>query len=290
MQIGTHIHDIKMSFGLEIFPGKKLERFVYLWQIYAGQIYLVDSGVAGAGDLILSDVRANGHDPSQIAALIMTHAHPDHIGGALGVQRATGCVVAAHEAEKPWIEDTELQYRQRPVPGFHSIVEGSVRVDRVLHDGDSLELKDGSALMAVHTPGHAKGHIALLYDVDKALFCGDCVPLRGGMPIYDDAIASVKSIKRLRDIKGLELLLSSWDVPRHGRRIYEVMDEALAYIQDIHRAVRQAKAELGPADVPVIAGQVCRKLGLPETALNPPFFKTVEAHLKVSDCRDLLSL
>jgi hydroxyacylglutathione hydrolase len=145
-------------------------------------------------------------------------------------------------------------------------------------------------LRVVHTPGHAKGHIALLYDADKALFCGDCIPLRGEMPIYEDAIASVKSIKRLRDIKGLELLLSSWDVPRHGRRIYEMMDEALAYIQDIHRAVRQAKAEMGAADVPVIAGQVYRELGLPETALNPPFFKTVEAHLKVSDCCDLLTL
>lgn len=289
MQVGAHVHDIRMSFKLEIAPGKTLERFVYLWLIYAKQIYLVDSGVAGARDLIFSNVKDTGHDPANIATLVITHAHPDHLGGALGVQRATGCVVAAHEADKPWIEDTELQYRQRPVPSFHSIVEGPVRVDHVLHDGDSLELRDGSALRVVHTPGHAKGHISLLYEADRSLFCGDCIPLRGEMPIYEDAIASVKSIKRLRDISGLELLLSSWDMPRHGRQIYEVMDEALAYLQDIHRTVSQAKTELGAADVPMIARQVSRKLGLPETSLNPLFFKTVEAHLRVSDYRDLLA-
>ena len=124
MQVGAHVHDVKMSFKLEIAPGKTLERFVYLWLIYAKQIYVIDSGVAGARNLILGNVREIGHDPANIVTLVITHAHPDHVGGALGVQKATGCVVAAHEADKPWIEDTELQYRQRPVPSFHSIVEG----------------------------------------------------------------------------------------------------------------------------------------------------------------------
>ncbi len=290
MQVATHIHDIKMSFKLEIAPGKTLDRFVYLWLIYAKQIYVVDSGVAGAKDLILGSVKETGHDPANIATLVITHAHPDHVGGALGVQKATGCVVAAHEADKSWIEDTELQYRQRPVPSFHSIVEGPVRVDRVLHDGDSLELRDGSALKVMHTPGHAKGHISLLYEADRSLFCGDCVPLRGAMPVYEDVFALVRSIKRLGAVSGLELLLSSWDVPRRGRQIYEVMDEALSYIQDIHQTVRQVRTELGAADVPMIAREVSRKLGFPETVLAPPFFKTVEAHLRVSEYRDPLAL
>jgi len=289
MQVGAHVHNIKMFFKLEIAPGKTLERFVYLWLIYARQIYVVDSGVSGARDVIFSNVIETGHDPMNIATLFITHAHPDHIGGALGLQRATRCVVAAHEADKPWIEDTELQYQQRPVPSFYSIVEGPVRIERVLHDGDNLELRDGSALRIVHTPGHAKGHISLLYEADRALFCGDCIPLRGEMPIYEDAIASVKSIRRLKEIGGLDLLLSSWDMPRQGRQIYEMMDEALGYLQDIHRTVGKVKIELGAADLPMIARQVGRELGLPETALNPLFFKTVEAHLRVSDCRDLLA-
>jgi hydroxyacylglutathione hydrolase len=159
-----------------------------------------------------------------------------------------------------------------------------------LRDGDSLEWKDGSTLRVLHTPGHARGHISLLYDAERALFCGDCIPLRGEMPIYEDVIALVKSIKRLRNTGGLELLLSSWDVPRHGCEVYEVMDEALSYFQDIHRTVSQARTELDAADVPMIAKQVSQKLGLPETALTPLLFKTVEAHLRVGEYRDLVAL
>ena len=287
MQVSPHVYDIRMPFKLEIAPGRTLERFVYLWVIHSKRIHLVDSGVAGAIDLISRVVREIGCDTADIATVTITHAHPDHVGGAASVKKATGCTIAAHEADRPWIEDTELQYRQRPVPSFHSIVEGPVRVDHPLQDGDTLELGDGSSLRVIHTPGHAKGHISLLYEQDKTLFCGDCIPVRGEVPIYDDAIASAKSIKRLRDISELELLLSSWDVPRRGRQIYEMMDQALAYVQDIHSAVRQVRSRLGAADMPTVAREVIQKLGLPEIALNPLFFRTIEAHSRVIDYPDI---
>jgi hydroxyacylglutathione hydrolase len=290
MQITPHIDDIKMTFRLEVGPGKTVERFVYLWLIYGRQISLVDSGVAGARELIFDAIKEVGRKPSEISTLVITHAHPDHVGGALGVQKATGCDVAAHTADRPWIEDTELQFRERPVPGFHKIVEGPVKVGRTLADGDSLDLVGGNVLKVLHTPGHSRGHISLLYEAEKALFSGDCIPVPGDMPIYEDVIATVKSVKRLRGVGGLQVLLSSWDLPRRGPEIYEAMDEALAFIQDVHKVVREAKTELGNAPMPEIARLVCQKLGLPEMAMNPLFFRTVEAHLRVSDHADLLTL
>lgn len=290
MKIGSHVYDIRMPFKLEIAPGKTIERFVYVWLICAQRIHLVDSGVAGAIDVISRNLREIGGDLADIATMTITHAHPDHVGGAAGVKRMTGCSIAAHEADRTWIEDTELQYQQRPVPGFHSIVEGPVRVDRPLQDGDTIDLGDGGMLRVIHTPGHAKGHISLLYELDRTLFCGDCIPVRGETPIYEDAIASVKSIKRLRSINGLELLLSSWDVPHRGHQIYEVMDQALAYVQNIHCAVRQARSELDNADMPTLARVVIRKLGLPETALNSLFLRTIEAHSRVNEYPDLSAL
>lgn len=287
MQIGPHVHDIRMPFELQIAPGRQLERFVYLWMIRAKRIHLVDSGVAGAIDVISRNVREIGHDPTDIATITFTHGHPDHVGGAAGIKALTGCTVAAHEADIPWIEDTELQYRQRPVPGFHSIVEGPVKVDRSLQDGDTINLGDGSTLRVIHTPGHAKGHISLLYESERTLFCGDCIPVRGEMPIYEDAIASMRSIKRLRDLSGLELLLSSWDMPRRGRQIYEMMEQALAYIQNIHSTVRDIRSELGAMDTPTLAKETIRKLGLSETSLNPLFFRTIESHLRVVDYPDI---
>lgn len=88
-----------------------------------------------------------------------------------------------------------------------------------------------------HTPGHSKGSISLLLHEDKALFTGDAVPLAGDMPIYDDVLASVRSIKKLKGIGGIKVLLASWDDPCEGDRVYQLLDEALSYLQRIHEAV-----------------------------------------------------
>ena len=286
-QVSKHVHSIKIPFELRLGSGKTLNRFVYVYLIYAKQICLIDSGVSGSKDLIFDYIKETGRDPSEIATMVVTHAHPDHIGGALGVQKSTGCVVAAHRDDIPWIEDIELQYRERPVPSFHSLVKGSIEVGRALKDGDSLELGDDNMLQVVHTPGHSRGHISLIYKNDGVLISGDCVPVAGGLPIYEDVVSSIKSIKRLGDIKGLKVLLSSWDEPRYGDQIYKALDEGIKYIRNIHSEVIKGKAILHSSDIQVVARQVCGELGLPETALNPIFFKTVEAHLKVSDCNNL---
>ena len=286
-QVSKHVHSIKIPFELRLGSGKTLDRFVYVYLIYAKQICLIDSGVSGSKDLIFDYIKETGRDPGEIAMMVVTHAHPDHIGGALGVQKSTGCVVAAHRDDIPWIEDIELQYRERPVPSFHSLVEGSIEVDRALKDGDNLELGDDNMLQVVHNPGHSRGHISLIYKNDGVLISGDCVPVAGGLPIYEDVVSSIKSIKRLRDIKGLKVLLSSWDEPHYGDQIYKALDEGINYIRNIHREVIKEKAILHSSDIQVVARQVCIKLGLPETALNPIFFKTIEAHLKVSDSNNL---
>jgi hydroxyacylglutathione hydrolase len=290
MQVGPHVYDVRMPFKLEIAAGRTVERFVYLWIICTKRIDLVDSGIAGAIKMISRNIEEMRRNSADIATLTITHAHPDHVGGAAGVKKATGCTVVAHQADRSWIEDTELQFRQRPVPGFHSIVEGSVKVDRLLRDGDTVELADGNSLRVIHTPGHARGHVSLLYESEKTLFCGDCIPVQGETPMYEDAVASVKSVKRLRDIGGLELLLSSWDTPRRGRQIYETMDQGMACIQNVHSAVRQVRSELDAADTPKLASAVAKKLGLPDVALNPLFFRTIEAHLRVVDFPDLSTL
>lgn len=71
------------------------------------------------------------------------------------VQWETGCRIAADPAERAWIEDVDLQNRERPVPGFGSLVGGSVRIDSELVDGDGIVPdKDRDLAMTVlHSPG-----------------------------------------------------------------------------------------------------------------------------------------
>ena len=281
MQVSKHIHALRIPFKLPIAPGKELDRFAYAFVIYGrNKICLIDSGVAGSKDLIFDYISKTGRSPEEISLLVFTHAHPDHIGGALEIQRATGCVIAAHEADAAWIENTELQFKERAVPGFHSIVEGSVKVDRRLQDGDMLNVDEGLSLRVIHTPGHSRGHISLLLEPDHALFSGDSIPLRGTMPIYEDAVSSVASVARQRDISGLEVLLSSWDEPRFGGSVYETIGNGIAYLREIHAEVMRAGDTLGTSDTVTVAKEVWRRLGLPEFALNPLLFKSVESHLK----------
>ncbi len=179
-----------------------------------------------------------GRSPRDISLLILTHSHPfDHIWAAESVVEASGCkVAAAHEMEVSWIEDVDLQARQRPAPGLQSLVEGSVKVDRPLKEGDLLELS-GLSLKVIHTPGNSKGSIPLLLQEDCVLITGDAVPVKGELPIYNDALKSGRSIEKLKALEGIQVLLSAWDEPREGSQIERIMAEGQKYISRIHKAV-----------------------------------------------------
>jgi metal-dependent hydrolase (beta-lactamase superfamily II) len=107
-----------------------------LYLIYGKKIYLIDTGVATSEKIIFDYIRKTGRNPEDISLIILTHSHPDHIGAAHEIKRATGSTIAAHHGERSWIEDVELQHRERPVPCFHSLVGGSVMIDRILENGD----------------------------------------------------------------------------------------------------------------------------------------------------------
>jgi glyoxylase-like metal-dependent hydrolase (beta-lactamase superfamily II) len=127
------VHDVIFIFKLF-----KLNRHrIYIYLIYGRKITLIDSGVASSAQIIMEYLNETGKSSKDISLLILTHAHPDHIGAAKALKSMSGCAVAAHAAERTWIEDVDLQARERPVPGFKSLVEGSVPVDLVLQGGKS---------------------------------------------------------------------------------------------------------------------------------------------------------
>jgi len=287
MQVTKHIHAIKIPFQIPIAPGKTVDRFVYTYLIYGKKICLIDSGVASSKQVIFDYIIETGRKIDEVSMIILTHSHPDHIGAARAIQKETGCSVAAHAGEKSWIEDVELQSRERPVPNFHSLVDGSVGVDRILEEGDIIDLEDGLSLEVFHTPGHSTGSISLLFREDKSLFTGDTVPLAGDLPIYDDVLASVNSIKKLKLIDGIDFLLASWDDPQAGQLAYQRMDEALRYLQRIHEAVASVAGEgqLEPAE---FCSAVLEELGIPAMAANPLVVRSFAANLKIIDRPDLL--
>jgi len=289
MQVTEHIHALKIPFKLRVGQGKTLDRFVFAYLIFGSQICLIDSGVAGSEAIIFDYVKQVGRDPREITQLVFTHSHPDHIGASRAIKKQSGCKVAAHIDAKPWIENVDRQYEERPIGNFYDLVGGSVEIDMGLKDGDQLDLGDGNTLEIFHTPGHSKGSVSLLYNKDRALFTGDAVPKSGTVPIYEDVATSIQSIKKLKQIKGLEILIASWDDPQFGASVYPSMDAGLIWFQQIHEAVLKETADSDNLELKEVSARVLTRLGFPETALVPIVVTSIGAHVKLLEQQQLIN-
>lgn len=283
MEINERFHALRINFEIPISPDRTIDRFVFVYLIFGEEITLIDSGVWGSDRLIFEYLKKAGRDPKEISTLILSHSHPDHLGGARAIQEFTGCVVYAHEAEKHWIEDTERQREERPVPGFSTLVGGPVSVDRLLADGQILTLAEKMPCRVIHTPGHSPGSIALYFEKEMLLFSGDAVPLPGDLPIYDNLADCVSSIHKLRNMGKVETLCSSWEDPLKGAEIIVRRgDQALAYLEKIHESVLRAR-EQGKEDLMELCRQVIGELGLPPFAANPLTARALASSLSLGD-------
>ncbi len=280
MQISGTVHSIKIPFSIPIAPGRSLPRFVYVHMIFGEKIWLIDTGVAGSETVIFDYIRKAGRSPEDISMIVQTHSHPDHIGATKAIKEATKCAVAIHKAEREWLEDVVLQNRQRPIPGFTTLVGGSVRVDRILNEGDILEPDETHRIGVFHTPGHSTGSVSLLLQPERILITGDAVPLPGDLPIYENFGESVRSVEKLKMIRNVSSLLSAWDEPRHGAEASEVLDRSLKFLATIDSAVAGSIGTDNLMDPMELCRKVVEKLGLPPAAVTPHLAKTFQANVR----------
>lgn len=286
MKVAEGIHALKIPFRISAGPEHSLERFVYCYLVCGDTVCLIDSGVAGSQKVIFDYLVSIGRKPEDISILVLTHSYPDHMGAARAIREATGCTVAAHLSEKSWIEDIDLQFRERPVSGLETLVAGSVKVDRVLKDGDILNLGSGFDMEVFHTPGHSRGSLSLFLRKQKVLFCADAVLLPGQLPIYDDNEACTRSVNKLKYMGDIEVLLSSWDDPKRGPEVLRAMDESLTFLRSIQRAVFEVINEYPAADLMAMCEQVVRVMGLPPAALNPLVASSLASSLEKRRVRE----
>jgi glyoxylase-like metal-dependent hydrolase (beta-lactamase superfamily II) len=273
---------IAIPFEIPLLNGQRMPRSVWCYIVRGESAALIDASVAGAWNRIQEAIGVAGIQIGAIRHLVFTHAHPDHIGVAPALLRDIPATTYAHRDAVRWIEDTEAQKRERPVPGFDSLVEGSVRINRTLEDGEFLDL-GGIRLQAIATPGHADGQLAFYCQEAEALFSGDALPEPNAMPIYTDLPATIRSLQRLRELTAVTALYSSWEEPIYERSFINTrFDIAFSWLQAVHDAVRGAVAD-GQADPAVITATAMTTLGLPPFAANPLTAATVRAHLKYAD-------
>jgi hydroxyacylglutathione hydrolase len=144
----------------------------YLWlvrDIASGCVAVVDPGDA---DAVRQRLSARGWGLDWI---LVTHHHPDHVGGIAALKAATGCRVAGAAADAARIAG----------------------IDVAVADGDRLSLGESEATV-IATPGHTRAHISWWFEPARALFCGDVIFSLGcGRINESDAATAWASIARL---------------------------------------------------------------------------------------------
>ncbi len=207
--------------------------------------YLLDPGAADPAEqerlfAVLGDRRPAG--------VVLTHHHPDHVGAANACARRYGVPILAH-------------------PLTAEALRGRVEVHRYLNDGDGLDLgpaPDGAGrwhLQAVHTPGHAPGHLAFYEPRYRLLFVGDMISMLSSVlippPPEGDLSVYLDSLRRLQTFPARLLL------PAHGSpsaRPAFVIEQSLAHRREREEQLLQfLGAE--PQTVPELAVAMYR--GLP---------------------------
>ena len=172
------IHQIKIDFNVT----EKIKRYVFVYLIEGKHCYLVDSGVYGSEKIIKEYMISIGRCITDIKAIFLTHAHPDHIGAAAYFQEKVGCDIYAAKGEQRWVENIDLEFQERPIPNFYKLAGKSAKVTDVVTDRERIALDETFDVQVIATPGHSVDEMS--YVIGDAAFIGDAVPIKGDIPIY----------------------------------------------------------------------------------------------------------
>ena len=154
-----------------------------------GRLTLVDAGTPAGWGLLLEALRELGRELSDVEALVLTHAHYDHVGFAARLRRSTGIPVWLHEGDvrlsrHPQIYGfEELPFKYFKSSDFRKVALSFLRSraffarplsDVRTYDGEG-ELDVPGKPRVVFTPGHTDGHCSIHLPDRDVLIAGDAV-------------------------------------------------------------------------------------------------------------------
>jgi len=220
----------------------------------AGRLTLVDAGFPGHYRAFRDGLAAIGRTVADVAAVVLTHAHADHMGIADRVGREANAPVYIHKDDAaaagrilqlPWYGLLSRAWRPYTARMLaHATWNGVFGTPRVrnpmpMDDGQTLDVPGRPQV--IHTPGHTPGEVSLLFADRGLLISGDTLVTRDlysgatGHPqvthplLSHDYAEAFRSLDRLAGLGRLRML------PGHGTPWDGDLRDAVALAKGLRR-------------------------------------------------------
>ena len=145
----------------------------------------------------------------QVKQIVITHAHIDHVGGAMKLRAATGAPILLNENDYALLKMLDMQ-----AAWIGMAPPGEVKIDQSVTSGDKVKAGSHEAEI-LHTPGHTEGSICLYFPAERKLIAGDTL-FAGSIGRTDLPGGSMQKI--LQSLHGTVMALPDETVvvPGHG--------------------------------------------------------------------------
>lgn len=215
MEILPGVHSLPAADKGTVFA-ERMPPNVYL--IVGDRSAIIDSGYDHEEPLKFRLKYLDDIGKDKVDYIIITHFHQDHLGGASKIKQAKGGDIVMHS-----LDASESNKALSPL-----------KVEKVVQEGDVLDLGGGVHLEFIHTPGHSPGHMCIYLREKRLLFTGDHVLGAGTTGIntqHGDMAAYIESLKKLLAYD-IQMIL-----PGHGPLVREPKKKIKELIQ--HRMDRE---------------------------------------------------